>query len=84
MYYFTIITSVMVPRDEPGEMNNPCLSAGCHSWYQSFMGVIHHVRPYFQKHAMMKRLDAHVRTIVVLTGGKLTVFKLCNYDKSMV
>jgi hypothetical protein len=22
---------------------------------------------------------AHMRTIVVLTGGKLTVFKLCNY-----
>jgi hypothetical protein len=33
---------------------------------------------------MSIRLDAHIRTIVVLTGGKLIVFKLCNYDKGMV
>jgi hypothetical protein len=30
---------------------------------------------------MRIHLDAHIRTIVVLTGGKLTVFKLCNYGK---
>jgi hypothetical protein len=28
-----------------------------------------------------KRLDVNIRAIVVLTSGKLTVFKLCNYDK---
>jgi hypothetical protein len=30
-----------------------------------------------------KRLNAHIRTIVVLTCGKLTVFKLRNYDKNV-
>jgi hypothetical protein len=30
---------------------------------------------------MRIHIYAHIRTIVVLTGGKLTVFKLCNYDK---
>jgi hypothetical protein len=38
----------------------------------------------FFKTAMRIHLDAHIRTIVVLTGGKLTVFKLCNYGKGMV
>jgi hypothetical protein len=28
MYYFAIITSVMMPHDHPGEMNRPCLRAG--------------------------------------------------------
>jgi hypothetical protein len=54
--------------------NYSCLRVGCHSWYQSIMGVIHHVRPYFQKHTVRKYLDAHIRTIVVLTCGKLTGF----------
>jgi hypothetical protein len=30
-----------------------------------------------------KHIDAHIRTIVVLTGGKLIVFKLCNYGKKV-
>jgi hypothetical protein len=30
------------------------------------------------------RVYAHIRTLVVLTGGKLTTFKLCNYGKGMV
>jgi hypothetical protein len=38
----------------------------------------------FLKTAVRKRLDAHIRTIVVLTGGKLTIFKLYNYDKCMM
>jgi hypothetical protein len=84
IYYFAIITSVMMPRGDPSETNWPCLRARHHSWCQSFMGVIHHVWPYFRKHAVRKRLDAHIRTIVVLTSGKLTVFKLCNYGKVMV
>jgi hypothetical protein len=29
MYYFEIITSIMMPRDDPGETNRPCLRAGC-------------------------------------------------------
>jgi hypothetical protein len=58
-------------RDDPDETNHPCLRAGCHSWYQSFTGIIHHVRPYFQKHTVTKCLDAHIRTTVVLTGNKL-------------
>jgi hypothetical protein len=38
------------------------------------MSVIHHVRSYLQKPTVRKYLDAHIRTIVVLTGGKLTGF----------
>jgi hypothetical protein len=30
MYYFAIITSIMMPRDDPGETNRPYLRAGCH------------------------------------------------------
>jgi hypothetical protein len=30
-----------------------------------------------------KHLDTHIRTIVVLTSGKLAVFKLCNYGKNV-
>jgi hypothetical protein len=30
MYYFVIITSVMMPRDDPDETNRPYLRAGCH------------------------------------------------------
>jgi hypothetical protein len=53
-------------------INHPCLRVGHHNWYQSITGVIHRVRSYFQKSTVRKRLDAHIRTIVVLTGGKLT------------
>jgi hypothetical protein len=28
MYYFAIITSVMMPHDHPGETNHPCLRVG--------------------------------------------------------
>jgi hypothetical protein len=54
--------------------NHFCLRVRHHNWYQSITGVIHHVRSYFQKSMMRKRLDAHIMTIVVLTGGKLTGF----------
>jgi hypothetical protein len=30
MYYSVIITSVMMPQDDPCEANHPCLMAGCH------------------------------------------------------
>jgi hypothetical protein len=52
--------------------NHPCLRVERHSWYQSITGVIHHVWSYLQKSTMRICLDAHIRTIVVLTGGKLT------------
>jgi hypothetical protein len=54
--------------------NHPCLRVEHHSYYQSIMGVIHRVRSYFWKHTMRKHLDAHIKTIVVLIGGKLTEF----------
>jgi hypothetical protein len=38
----------------------------------------------FLKTAVRIHIDAHIRTIVVLIGGKLIVFKLCNYGKGMV
>jgi hypothetical protein len=71
MYYFAIITSIMMPHGGPGETNRPFLRAGHHSWDQSFTGVIRQVWPYFRKHTVRKCIDAHIRTIVVLIGGKL-------------
>jgi hypothetical protein len=52
--------------------NHPCLRVGHHSWYQSITSVINDVRSHFHKPTLRIRLYAHVRTIVVLTGGKLT------------
>jgi hypothetical protein len=52
--------------------NHPCLGVGCHRWYQSIMGIIYRVRSYFQKFTVRKPLEAHIRTIVVLTCGNLT------------
>jgi hypothetical protein len=40
------------------------------------MGIICHVWPYFQKPTVRIRLDAHIRTIVILIGGKLIGFLL--------
>jgi hypothetical protein len=54
--------------------NRSCLRVGRHSWYQSITGIIHHIRSYFQKPMMMIHVDAHIRTIVVLTGDKLIGF----------
>jgi hypothetical protein len=31
IYYFPNITSIMMPRDDPGETNCPCLRMGCHT-----------------------------------------------------
>jgi hypothetical protein len=52
--------------------NYPCLGVGCHSWYQSHTSIVRHWQPYFQKPTVRIRFNAHIRTIVVLTGGKLT------------
>jgi hypothetical protein len=54
--------------------NRICLRAGSHKWYQSITGVIRLLWPYFLKPTVRKHLDAYIRTIVVLTGGKLTGF----------
>jgi hypothetical protein len=51
--------------------DHPCLGVGCHSWYQSHMSIIRHWRPYFWKPTVRIRFNAHIRTIVVLTSGKL-------------
>jgi hypothetical protein len=53
--------------------DHPCLRVRRHRWYQSITSVIHLIRFYFLKTAVRIHLDAHIRTIVVLTGGKLTV-----------
>jgi hypothetical protein len=74
MYYFAIITSVIMSRGDPGETNRPCLRTGCHSCYQSITGVIYCIRSYFQKPTVRIRLEAHIKTIVILTGSKLTGF----------
>jgi hypothetical protein len=52
--------------------NHPCLRVGHHSWYQRLMSIIRPWWPYFQKPTVRIRLDAHIMTIVVITGGKLT------------
>jgi hypothetical protein len=47
------------------------------------MGIKYRVRSYLRKPMVRKRLDAHIRTIVVLSGGKansdlLSAFAFCN------
>jgi hypothetical protein len=63
--------------------DHPCLGVACHSWYQSHTSLIRHWRPYFQKPTGRIRFNARIRTIVVLTGGKLIgiyflQFTFCN------
>jgi hypothetical protein len=52
--------------------DHPCLGVGHHSSYQSRTSIIRHRRPYFRKPTVGIRFNAHIRTIVALTGGKLT------------
>jgi hypothetical protein len=51
--------------------DHPCLMVGRHSWYQSRYGYNASRTVLFLKPAVRIRLDAHIRIIVVLTGGKL-------------
>jgi hypothetical protein len=53
--------------------DHPYLGVECHSWYQSHTSIIRHWRPYFRKPTVRTRFNAHIRTIVVITGDKLTV-----------
>jgi hypothetical protein len=52
--------------------DHPYLRAGRHSWYQSRYKYNTSCMVLFLKTAVRIRLDAHIKTIVVLTGGKLT------------
>jgi hypothetical protein len=52
--------------------DHPCLGVGCHSWYQSHYGYNTPRMVLFLKTAVRIRLDAHIRTIVVLADVKLT------------
>jgi hypothetical protein len=48
--------------------DHPCLRVGHHSWYQSHYGYNTSCTVLFLKTAVRIHLDAHIRTIVVLTG----------------
>jgi hypothetical protein len=52
--------------------DHPCLGVGCHSWYQGHTSIIRRGQPYFRKPMVRIHFNARIRTIVVLTGGKLT------------
>jgi hypothetical protein len=52
--------------------NPPCLRVGRHSWYQSLTSIMRRWWPYFQKPTVRIFLHAHIRTIVILMGDKLT------------
>jgi hypothetical protein len=52
--------------------DHPCLRVGSHSWYQSHYGYNTSRTVLFLKTVVRICLDAHIRTIVALTGGKLT------------
>jgi hypothetical protein len=52
--------------------DHPCLGVGYHSWYQSHYGYNASRMVLFLKTVVRICLDAHIRNIVVLTGGKLT------------
>jgi cytochrome c biogenesis protein ResB len=54
------------------KINHPCLRVRCHSWYQSHYGYNTSRTVLFLKTAVRMHVDAHIRTIVVLIGGKLT------------
>jgi hypothetical protein len=63
--------------------DHPYLMVGCHSWYQSHYGYNTSRAVLFSKTVVRICIDAHIRTIVVLTGGKLTAiyflpFTFCN------
>jgi hypothetical protein len=51
--------------------DHPYLRVGRHGWYQSHYGYNMSRTILFLKTTVKIRLDAHIRTIIVLTGGKL-------------
>jgi hypothetical protein len=63
--------------------DHPYLEVECHNWYQSHYRYNTSRIVLFLKTTVRIRLDAHIRTIVVLTGGKLIEiyflqFTFCN------
>jgi hypothetical protein len=61
----------------PVATNQACLRVGCHSWYQSHYKCNTSRTIIFVKTIRLRVMIcvyAHIRTIVVLTGGKLTEF----------
>jgi hypothetical protein len=71
MYYASMIRCWQLIRILV-RTNHPCLRVGRHSWYRSLMRIIPRWQPYFWKPTVRICLDDHIRTIVVLIGGKLT------------
>jgi hypothetical protein len=70
MYYASLLRQwhpvmILVRTD------HPYLRVEHHRWYQSLTSIIPHRRPYFWKSTVRICLNAHIRTIVVLTSGKL-------------
>jgi hypothetical protein len=53
-------------------IDHPCLRVGRHSWYQSHYRYNTSHTVLFSKTVVRIRLDAHMRTIVVLSVSKLT------------
>jgi hypothetical protein len=51
--------------------NHPCLRVGRHGWFQSYYWYNTSRTVLFLKTVVRIHLDAHIRTIIVLTGGKL-------------
>jgi hypothetical protein len=87
MYYFAVITFVMMPHDDPGETNHPCLRAECHNWYQSITDVIHRVRPIFKNrgedalrcpHKDYSSLNRWQTNLVLLFAFALCNLLFCN------
>jgi hypothetical protein len=56
----------------PVMTDHPYLRVGRHSWYQSYYGYNTSHTVLFLKTVVRIRFNARIRTIVVLTGGKLT------------
>jgi hypothetical protein len=52
--------------------DHPYLRVGRHSWYQSRYGYNASRTVLFSKTVVRIHLDTHIRTIIVLTSGKLT------------
>jgi hypothetical protein len=79
-----VVTLVMTPHNDPGLDWPFLLNGGTSQLVSEHYGCNISCMVLFSKIAVRIRLDVHIRNIVVLTGGKLTVFKLCNYGKCMV
>jgi hypothetical protein len=82
MYYASLLrywypVKILVRTD------HPYLRVGCHSWYQSITGVIHHVRPYFFENHGDDRLKCPHKDYISLNMCQanwdlLSAFTLCN------